>query len=353
MRGARILIAEDNEINQQVAKEILEHAGATVHIAWNGKEALEALNDLEFDAILMDIQMPEMDGYEATRAIRSDGRFKDLPIIAMTAHAMKGDREKCLKEGMNDHVSKPVNSDTLLSTLAEWMQPAGSLAQKTVEGPPVSLFDNQVELPESIPGIDIESALKRLQGNRRLLKKLLGDFIQKHSDDARKIRAALDTNHIEEAQHISHTLKGSAGNISATDLYHAATKLANALRDENLEGSLRLLSDVQHLLDELTHEVRSLYHPDRVVDREENHISDESRSRLIDQITPDLKEFTRLLGAYDAKAIETYAAVKPHLDMCGIDELIAEMDNFIDIYDLKGALGVLNRIAEQLGTSLK
>jgi CheY-like chemotaxis protein len=123
IRGAWILLVEDNEINQQVARELLEGAGLPVAIATNGEEAVGAVKKKDFEAVLMDVQMPVMDGYQATREIRKDERLKGLPIIAMTAHAMTGDREKCLKAGMNDYVSKPIDPDELFFTLVKWIKP--------------------------------------------------------------------------------------------------------------------------------------------------------------------------------------------------------------------------------------
>ncbi|MCF8041561.1 MAG: response regulator [Desulfarculaceae bacterium] len=123
IRGARILVVEDNEINQQVAREILEKEGLKIHIADNGHEAVKMVGEMKFDAVLMDIQMPVMDGYQATRRIRAQGQFNGLPIVAMTAHAMKGDREKCLAVGMNDHVTKPIDPWQLFSSLLRWVEP--------------------------------------------------------------------------------------------------------------------------------------------------------------------------------------------------------------------------------------
>jgi two-component system sensor histidine kinase/response regulator len=114
IRGANVLLVEDNEINQQVAKEILEGAGLNVTLANDGQEAVNAVKENNYDVVLMDVQMPVMDGYTATREIRKDGRFKELPIIAMTAHAMAGDREKSIEAGMNDHVAKPIDTEGIV-----------------------------------------------------------------------------------------------------------------------------------------------------------------------------------------------------------------------------------------------
>ena len=140
IRGAMVLLAEDNEINQQVAEEILQQAGLVVRIANNGKEAVEMVKAGNFDVVLMDIQMPVMGGFEATQEIRRDERFKDLPIIAMTAHAMAGDREKSIEAGMNDHVTKPIDPDQLISALVKWIKPG---KREMSEGVCESLSENE------------------------------------------------------------------------------------------------------------------------------------------------------------------------------------------------------------------
>ena len=124
IRGANVLLVEDNEINQQVAREILEGAGLNVTLANDGQEAVNAVKENNYDAVLMDVQMPVMDGYTATREIRKDDRFKELPIIAMTAHAMTGDEDKSLESGMNGHVTKPIDPDQLFATLQKWIKPS-------------------------------------------------------------------------------------------------------------------------------------------------------------------------------------------------------------------------------------
>ena len=180
--GSRILLVEDNEINRQVAREILNRAGAKVIAARHGLEAIEILMDEEepFDAVLMDLQMPEMDGYEATWAIRRDLGNRKLPIIAMTAHAMKSERQKCLDAGMNDHIPKPVEPQRLLAVLARWIgertgQPhPAPVVQEPDTGPPAGL-------PDTVPGIDVAEALKRLLGNRELLVSLLVDFSERYA----------------------------------------------------------------------------------------------------------------------------------------------------------------------------
>ncbi|MFH0729448.1 MAG: response regulator [Pseudomonadota bacterium] len=226
--GRRVLLAEDNLINQQVATEILQDAGIIVDIANNGKEAVAAVAKAAYDAVLMDVQMPEMDGYDACRHIRSDIRFKALPIIAMTAHAMRGDREKCLEAGMNEHVTKPIDTEILFAALSRWITPESQtdaivLPAKAASSPPAEDF------PASLPGIDLTVALKRIR-NKTLFKKLLVEFADSYTVVAQKIRGALKDRDMESAIRYVHTVKGVAGNFSAMALYEASQMLEAAIR---------------------------------------------------------------------------------------------------------------------------
>jgi CheY-like chemotaxis protein len=177
-----VLLAEDNEINQQVAREILQSFGLIVHIANNGRQAVDLVlaGKHTFDVVLMDLQMPEMDGYEATHRLRERLGPQDLPIIAMTADALESDQRKCLDAGMNDYVSKPVDPDQLLATLARWIKP--DPGRGAVALPVRIACEAPVDFPTQIPGVDLESALRRLSGDRELIDNLLHDFQQHYGD---------------------------------------------------------------------------------------------------------------------------------------------------------------------------
>jgi len=236
IQGARVLLVEDNEINQQVAMEILQGAGLKVTIANNGQEGVDAAKQNQYDAILMDIQMPVMDGYTATSEIRKDERFKELPIIAMTAHAMTGDEEKSLEAGMDDHVAKPIDPDKLFSTLQKWIKPSEKRTQ--VQQSEFSVEQSEAdkgvpledELPESLPGFDLADGLKRLQGNKRLYRKLLLSFASDYNAVANEIRQALDAEDFDNAHSLVHNLKGLAGNLGATDLQAATVNLEKLVK---------------------------------------------------------------------------------------------------------------------------
>jgi signal transduction histidine kinase/CheY-like chemotaxis protein/HPt (histidine-containing phosphotransfer) domain-containing protein len=236
IRGARVLLVEDNEINQQVALEILEGVGLNVSLAENGQEAVSAVKEKDYDVVLMDIQMPVMNGYEATGALRSDPRFEDLPIIAMTAHAMAGDEDKSLKAGMNGHVTKPIDPGQLFATLQKWIKPSEKRAQVQQPEVPVESPESKKavpeenELPESLPGFDLATGLERLRGNKHLYRKLLLDFGAKYTRVGGEINKALDSKDLKEAHSLIHNLKGLAGNLAATGLHAASVNLEKLVK---------------------------------------------------------------------------------------------------------------------------
>lgn len=220
--GAHLLLVEDNEINQQVARELLERLGITVAVAENGAEALAQVQEEVFDGILMDMQMPVMDGITATREIRKLGQFRQLPIIAMTANAMSSDQEKCLEAGMNGYVAKPIDPDKLLAALVQWIVPARPSAtpHESPPAPPVSA----AALPE-LPGVDVATGVRRLGGNVEMYRNILGKFRLNQADVLAALQRALDSVEYETAQRIAHTLKGMAGTLGATEVQTLADAL--------------------------------------------------------------------------------------------------------------------------------
>ena len=242
LHGSRVLLVEDNATNQEVALEILKAGAVDVAVAANGLEALAAVKEQVFDAVLMDVQMPEMDGLEATRAIRRQPRLRTLPIVAMTANAMAGDRDKCLEAGMNDYLSKPIDPDELFATLARWVRPAG-LPQDAATAPDRERRQETQTVasdPEfgSLAGFDVQAGMRRLGGNRALYTRLLADFVRDHGDDAKAIREALAAGDIGLAKRMTHTLKGLAGNLSATAVQRAAKAVDAGLKDPEAQKDL-------------------------------------------------------------------------------------------------------------------
>ena len=240
IRGAEVLLVEDNEINQQVAEEILAGAGLVVTIAENGQQGVDAVKAKKFDAVLMDIQMPVMDGYQATEAIRQHEEFAGLPILAMTASAMVQDREKAMAAGMNDHISKPIDTRELFSALSKHIKPRPGLGEdaprldKTVSG------DADLDIPD-LPGIDVDAGLKRVGGNKKLYVRLLAKFREDYTNADKKIKDLLSAGERVEAQRLAHTVKGVAGNIGATVLQETAGEVESAVRQELDDRALESL----------------------------------------------------------------------------------------------------------------
>ncbi|MBV8048830.1 MAG: response regulator [Paludibacterium sp.] len=204
--GARILLVEDNEINRLIAVELLQSTGAAITQAFDGQAALDVLTTKTFDAILMDVQMPVMDGLETTRRIRADARIRPIPIIAMTAHALATERELCLAAGMNDHIAKPIDPAQLYQTLARWLPPSAT--------------------PSAVsPGLEQHSGLQHVGGNQALYLKLLRVFIDNEADAALRLSQALTENDVNAAARVAHTVKGIAGSLGMAALQTAARDL--------------------------------------------------------------------------------------------------------------------------------
>jgi signal transduction histidine kinase/DNA-binding response OmpR family regulator/HPt (histidine-containing phosphotransfer) domain-containing protein len=242
--GARILLTEDNEINQQIAIELLEGAGAQVTVANNGREAVALLdaNPTAYDVVFMDLQMPVMDGHQATLVIRNDERFATLPIIAMTAHASNDQRARCLAEGMNDHVSKPIAPAVLFATLEKYYAPARAAAVRAARAnaavvggaPPIAppTPAPALEVNDALPRVDglaVDEGLARVAGNVTLYVKLLRQFVTQDADAAVRISTALASGDRAAAERMAHTVKGVAGSLGAGAVQAAGAVLETAI----------------------------------------------------------------------------------------------------------------------------
>ncbi len=264
LRGTRILVAEDNATNQVVARGVLEMVGVLVEIANNGQEALAALERSPFDAVLMDIQMPGMDGYTATRSIRAaESPYRDIPIIAMTAHAMRGDLDKSIKSGMNDHVTKPFQPQALFATLTRWIFPnlQQSAADERLPADQIRTSPGTTPSDTTTPAILEEIGLALFGGNRALYLKILRTFAEHEAGAAQAIRTALENGDIATVGEIAHSLKGSSGTIGAQDLRHAAEALELSMKhgeltglDEKVEAITLHLTHVMEAIPEITKE---------------------------------------------------------------------------------------------------
>jgi CheY-like chemotaxis protein/HPt (histidine-containing phosphotransfer) domain-containing protein len=262
LRGARILLAEDNELNQELMEEVLTDLGMQVTIVDNGWEAIEALENstAPFDGVLMDGQMPVMDGYTSTQAIRKQPRFKDLPIIALTANAMDQDRITSLESGMNDHVSKPVDVDTLVETMARWIKPQRKqLGAADADLAGILTASEMTAKLASIEGIKLESALVNHAGKVDVYWRTLAKFVEKYEDFESKFAEALEGGAAEQARQIAHSLKGAAANLGIFDVAEAAQQLELVIKES--KGLIELeacLDRVVEALDQVLPSIASV-----------------------------------------------------------------------------------------------
>jgi CheY-like chemotaxis protein len=341
LRGARVLLVEDNELNQEVAMGLLEPAHMSIDLAENGEVAVRMAGEHDYDLVLMDMQMPVMDGIAATKAIRSNPRFRELPIIAMTANAMDADREVCRQAGMNDHVSKPIDPDAMFTTVMKWIKPrrAGP-SEPPAQRVEAASSQNLPDLPE-IDGVDIKDGLKRVGGNSRLYRDLLMKFAAKHSDAGLQISDALRIGDRNTAERIAHTVKGVAGNIGIKPVQFAAEKLQKAIRDCD--------SAVETILHDFTTVLRTQIDAiEQALPLETLALKVESR-KSFDPIAAS-HEITRLrsqLKASDGDSEETFRSLQSVLagqvEKAQLDGLGAAISDF----DFSGALLKLDQIVRE------
>jgi CheY-like chemotaxis protein/HPt (histidine-containing phosphotransfer) domain-containing protein len=240
---ARVLLAEDNPVNRRVATGILRKLGCEVREAENGRLAIDALEHEAFDLVFMDVQMPEMDGFEATGHLRADSRWETLPIIAMTAHAMKGDRERCLAAGMSDYIAKPVSLEVIRRMIEKWVQPSSDCAPRQDRGAPRS---TQGKSP-----LSIELALLNLGGDEELLREVLSAFIEMLPHQREELRAACTQTDAAKLGAVAHSLKGSASNICAEPVRSLAARMEELVRTGNLSDAASLLPKLEKHLGRL------------------------------------------------------------------------------------------------------
>lgn len=243
VKGARLLLVEDNAFNRDLVVELLESAGILVLVASNGREALDQIAAHSFDCVLMDVQMPVMDGYEATQEIRRIPDLADLPIIAMTAGAMESDRKKCLEAGMNDYVSKPINVGEFYRTLAKWIKLRALLEPMILD------MTSEPAMPAE-PIFDLTDMRQRLMGNENLIRKTALSMLDYLPSVLEEFKAHVASGHLEEAGMSAHSIKGMAGNVSAKALSACALEMEHACKEGDLERLGRGVAEIErHFLD--------------------------------------------------------------------------------------------------------
>jgi two-component system sensor histidine kinase/response regulator len=233
----RILLVDDHPVNRKLALILLERAGHKVDLAENGRQAVDAVQNNHYDAVLMDVQMPEMDGFEATHVIRSRETFgQHLPIIAMTAHAMKGDRERCLAAGMDDYVSKPLQPEELFAALARQVVFAPASSEPAKPGPVTEITDAP---------LNVKAALPRFGDDMSLFVELLGDFSERLPTDVQQLETAIKSGNATEVTQVAHKLKGASASFNAELLTSLAQQLEHAGKDNDLSNADNLFAQLK------------------------------------------------------------------------------------------------------------
>jgi len=331
LKGARVLLVEDNEINQELARELLSNNGILVEVANNGKEALQLLEQEQFDGVLMDCQMPIMDGYTATRKIRQQKRYESLPILAMTANAMAGDREKVLKAGMNDHIAKPVNVNEMFHTMAKWITPSNrdsSVVRKKSA--------KQIEIPV-LDGINVKAGLARTMNDGKLYLRLLRKMADTHANFIEEYDSAVSGDDWELALRLVHSLKGVAGNIGAESLQTACDALEAYTKNKHSDVAARLaakreLERVLHSTAGLTHEEESL-----------SPVASDSSAllRLLAKLSNQVNDF-------DTAALDTLEQNHELLASGELRLLGRSLKSALGIYDFDSALTILSNMQKRV-----
>ncbi|MGM0905059.1 MAG: response regulator [Pseudomonadota bacterium] len=248
---APILVVEDNEINQQVAREILSSHKFKVDIVENGQLAVEAVHNKNYSLVLMDIQMPVMDGLKAARTIRADFNYQQLPILAMTANAMSGDEERSLAAGMQGHIAKPIDEQQLIKAIIKWAVPGDYTNNQQPEVPAATEEDEPAKPPVRIPqvkGIEFEAALRRLQYNVELYLKLVEQLYETYQGSATKVSDFITRGQHDSARRYFHSLKGAAANLGFTQLQNKAADLEQFMAEGNIDKVADQITELEKRL---------------------------------------------------------------------------------------------------------
>ena len=331
LAGAHVLLVEDNEINQELALELLGNAGIQADVANNGQEALDKLALGEYDGVLLDIQMPIMDGYTTAREIRKQSALRDLPVLAMTANAMVGDKEKALAAGMNDHIAKPLNVADMFATMARWITPSKPYQAAAI--PETAPRSTSAALP-ALDGIDTAAGLATCAGNETLYRRLLLQFVDTQQDFTRTFDAARRDTDPGAPLRLAHTLKGVAASIGANQVANAAQILEADCRDgaataiiaEHVKQLVAAMAPVLHSIEA----------------HREALCEDTAPAQQHDQGTGQaLKELRQALQNFDTQAGTIARGLQQSASGTALAEPMARLLEHIDNFDFDGALALL------------
>lgn len=344
LRGAKILLVEDNEVNLELASELLSNNGIEVEYAYDGKEAIAMLQHSQYDGVLMDCQMPVMDGYTATRNIRKTSRFNDLPIIAMTANTMVGDRRKAIEAGMDDHIAKPINVNNMFVTMAKWIIPANPISSPVTPSiKPQTEAAAKVDFPE-IPGVDVQAGLITTQHNTQLYRRLLLKFAHHQENFEQEFMQAFEGEEQEAPIRIAHTLKGTAGNLGMKELQQSAFDLELACKN----GKQNVAAELQVIMDKLNAILPAI----QQLDESDTKTTEKQHAVDVATVQPLLQSLAQHLEASDISSSDVLQALLPHIKNTPVAALASELDDAVSNYDFEQASIVLAKLANQLNISI-
>jgi signal transduction histidine kinase/DNA-binding response OmpR family regulator/HPt (histidine-containing phosphotransfer) domain-containing protein len=336
VQGASILLVEDHEINQQVASEILEQAGFYVDIANHGQEALDQLDQQSYDCVLMDVQMPVMDGYTATKKIREQEQFRDLPVLAMTANATVGDREQALEAGMNEHIAKPINPQMLFGALLKWI----THEERELPDHYTTTSDRGDQPdPPDLPGVDVGDGVSRFGGNVQSYIRLLHKFAENQSNAIDEISIAVESRDRDLAERLVHTLKGVSGNIGATKLRKLAASVEEAIKSDAHEQLDKLVESTRTELQRVVSMIQAMDSEDE---------SERAPGGLPEDLLQQLEALLAKLEDYDSAAEDDVLEILDLVRGTPVHDMLTGIKNKIAQYDLEGAAEDLKPIMEEI-----
>ena len=370
VKGAHLLLVEDNAVNQELALEILTEAGLRVDVASNGLEAVHmvarALATAAYDGVLMDCQMPVMDGFDATRKIRQEPRFADLPILAMTANAMAGDKEKCVECGMNDHIAKPIDVAQLFLTLAQWIKPKIDLSEgdprasgettphathgaESAAAAPATKVVRSDGVP-AIAGLDLDGALARVGGSVKLLKKLIYRFGETQSGVMERIKTAMENSDRNTAVREAHTVKGLAGNIGATPMAEHAGMVEGMLKRGETDGLVGALQCMEAELGNLLTRIAASIEPPQEVTAPPDSLSPHNVNQEV--LGAELRQLAALLADLDSAASTLAEGLSGRLGALGQGAAAQDLLKQVAEFEFDTAQERLQEIASALDIAL-
>jgi PAS domain S-box-containing protein len=336
--GATILLVEDNEINQQVASELLELAGFFVDIAKHGQEALNMLADKTYDCVLMDVQMPVMDGFTTTKKIRENPNYADLPILAMTANATVQERERSLEAGMNDHITKPIRQQVLFEALLKWIPHIKRELPETTQI--AGIVENQPSLPE-LPGINTADGLERVGGNVKSYIRLLQKFAENQAGAISELSGALESGNNRRAVRLAHTLKAVSGNIGANDLQETSAQLETAIIDEANDR-------IDPLFEETGTELNRVIALIEEISRQKKPASPLVVKQLPQNLLQQIQALLEKLDEYDSAAEKVLFDILDEVKGTPVHDMLAGIKKKIAQYDLEGAAEELKPLIKKI-----